>query len=357
MKVGIYTQPLRNNYGGILQNYALQQVLIDLGHEPITLDYKPKYTFTRYLLSILKTGVLFFIPGKRRPLPRYRKAEERQIIRDFVEKNITTTDRLRKISWNIIKKNKIQVVITGSDQVWRPRYNKNLKYSYLSFANSDEVKKIAYAASFGVDYWEYSERQTKACSALAKLFKAISVREHSGIALCRDYLKVDAVEVLDPTLLISKEKYTALCSRIPVSNKPFLFVYMLDITENKKNFYERLAKERGLQVQYIDTEKNGNISVEEWLSKFRDAEYVVTDSFHGTVFSILFHKNFISVINENRGADRFVSLLSKFNLQNRLVEEKNIELYRDISVEWEEVEKKHNLEKMRSIEFLIYNMQ
>lgn len=357
MKIGIFTQPLKNNYGGILQNYALQQVLIGLGHEPVTLDYRLKNTFIRYLLSLAKTLLLFFIHGKRRRFVKFRKGEERNpLMAEFVEKNISTTVRLRKITEKIIKGNKLQAVITGSDQVWRPIYNRNLKYSFLSFVKSDKIIKIAYAASFGVDFWEYSKHQTRMCSNLVKSFRAVSVREQSGIALCKNYLKVDAVEVLDPTLLLSKENYESLCRFVPIPNMPFIFVYILDMTDKKKSFYERLASEKNLQVQFINTDEYGNVTVEKWLSKFRDAEYVITDSFHGTVFSIVFHKDFISIVNNNRGADRFVSLLSKFNLQNRLIDEQHLEFYANTSIEWNQVETLHNSAKVKSLEFLRFNI-
>ena len=241
MNIGIFTQPLNNNYGGILQNYALQQILISLGYRPITVDYRPVNKLIRYLLSQCKTFILLFIPGKKRPFLKFSKEKERNILMsEFVEKHIITTERLEKITRHIVQKYNFHAIISGSDQVWRPLYNANLKYSYLSFAKSNKIKKIAYAASFGVDEWEYSAEQTKQCSKLAKRFDAISVREASGVRLCKTYLNVEAITVLDPTLMLSVKKYSLLCDTIPIDSKPFLLVYMLDLTDEKKIFFDRI---------------------------------------------------------------------------------------------------------------------
>ena len=357
MKIGIFTQPLKNNYGGILQNYALQQVLINLGYDPVTIDYCPHRSFMRYLLSQCKTLLFLFIPYKRRPFSKYLKVgEQNPIMSEFVSNHILTTEKLKKITQKIVRKNKFQVVISGSDQVWRPRYNVNLKYSFLSFVKSSSVKKIAYAASFGVDEWEFSGAQTVMCSKLAKRFNAISVRETSAVSLCKRYLKVDAIEVLDPTLLLNKERYSSLCEKIPVETSHFMLVYILDLTDAKRIFIETLANEKNLDLRFCSAESNVTISVEQWLSNFRDADYVVTDSFHGTVFSIIFRKQFLSIANSRRGADRFVSLLTKFNLQNRMIVEDSFVISDDTPIPWDEVSKELNEERKKSLRFLTSNI-
>ena len=359
MKIGIYTQPLRNNYGGLLQNYALQQVLIRLGHSPITIDYRPKENILwRYILSQFKTLLLLFISSRKRPFQKYNRVLSRSIlIKEFVSKNIATTHRLQKIRKGIVKEYALEAVISGSDQVWRPIYNKKIEYSYLSFVKAKHVKKVAYAASFGVGCWEYTEPQTKMCSKLAKSFDAISVREHSGILLCKNYLNVDAIEVLDPTLLLEKEEYMSLCNEIPVSPGKLLIAYVLDMTASKQSFIERIGKEKNLEVKILRAEKNLTMSVEQWLCSFRDAEYVITDSFHGTVFSIIFRKPFISIVNLQRGNDRFVSLLSKFNLISRIIDIESKCEFEDSVIDWTYVEKQMRNEKKKSISFLLNSLQ
>ena len=183
------------------------------------------------------------------------------------------------------------------------------------------IPKIAYAASFGVDDWEYTSEQTKYCAELVKQFNAISVREMSGIDLCKKYLNVDAINVLDPTLLLNKSDYTCLCQNIPIDEERFLLVYVLDEDEQKYSYIEAFAKQKGLLIKQIHAENKVSLSIEEWLALFRDAAYVVTDSFHGTVFSILYQKDFISLINMGRGASRFESLLTKLQLMNRGIDD------------------------------------
>ena len=356
MKIGIITQPLMNNYGGILQNYALQQILIKLGHEPVTIDCRPKNSFFWYLIVQCKTLLLYFLPSKRRPFHRFKPSIERKDqMSAFVTKYITTTHRLQKITPCIVKKYKFNAIICGSDQVWRPAYNQ-LDNTFLSFVKDRKVTKIAYAASFGVKVWEYSDVQTFRYSKLAKLFKAISVREKSGVDLCRQYLNVNAVETIDPTLLLRQEQYCQLCSGIQKSRDSYLAAYILDLTEGKKDFIYKIAKKMNLTVKLFSAEKDLNYTVEQWLSMFRDASYVITDSFHGTVFSIIFHKQFISIVNANRGNDRFESLLSKFELTERLIDVNVSNDFKDFEISWTTIENILDNERERSLNFLVNNL-
>ena len=351
MKIGIVTLPLLVNYGGVLQNFALQQVLKRLGHEPITIDYLPEFHIHRYLLSCAKTLFLFFIPGKRRPFLPLR-LQRSLFLTPFVDKYISKTRTVRKYSSSLIDEYGFEGMISGSDQVWRPMYNMYLKDMFLHFVKQTDVRKIAYAASFGVDNWEYTEKQTRYYSRLAKKFDAISVREDSGIHLCQNYLHVDAVEVLDPTLLLDKKEYERLCAEIPVCTDSFLASYVLDMTPEKDAFIHKLAMERGLSVKAFSADRKATLSIEQWISMFRDASYIVTDSFHGTVFSIIFNKPFISIGNKERGYSRFQSLLGKFNLENRLVSTEDFDKKISNEINWNEVNSQHQDWQKRSINFL-----
>ena len=351
MRIGIYTQQLRDNYGGILQNYALQQVLKKLGHDPITLDCRPRSNFFWYLVSQVKTIFLILI-GKKRSFRKYNKIPQRSCYTTpFIQRYINTTWRMQFITPIVPYLLKIKCVITGSDQVWRPAYN-NLSYAFLSFVKNKKIKKIAYAASFGVDFWEYSDIQTKECREWVKDFKAVSVREDSGVALCKNYLNINAIHVLDPTLLLSKDDYESLCSYVnPLSNKPFLVAYILDLSEEKENIVRNIAKEKGLEYIIVSAEKNINKTVEEWLSMFRDADYIVTDSFHGSIFSIIFQKPFNAIINSKRGENRFRSLLSLFDLEDRLISE-DIDSFSTEDIDWSKIKNIHENWILKSINFL-----
>lgn len=314
MKIAIVTQPILENYGGLLQNYALQQVLKKMGHDPKTIDFWPLTNFynefPRVFGSWLKTAYLRFCKGVRRNFAKFHQPKRRnEIFDEFVSKYIETTVPTSKYTCNILQQGKFDVVLVGSDQVWRPKLNLCVEDMFLAFAGDFPIKRLAYAASFGIDEWEFTERQTQVCSSLAKKFESISVREISGVSLCRDRLNVDASWVLDPTLLLSKTDYEAVCGEIPVPQEKYLAAYVLDMNDSLRATCESIAKERGLVLKTFSADSQVTLTIPQWIAMFRDASYVVTDSFHGTVFSILFGKDFKCVYNEFRGAARFKSLL------------------------------------------------
>ncbi len=320
MKIGIVTQSLANNYGGILQNYALQMILKRLGHIPVTIDFKcPPVDYRTYSYVLVKALVANIIPSKRRPIPK-RDINRRSSTMDaFVNKNLLKTNLLDHYYPELVDEYGLDALIVGSDQVWRPIYNYYLEDMFLQFAVDADIPKIAYAASFGVDNWEFTADQTRSCRRLAHYFKSISVRERSGIDLCRDFLNIDAVEMVDPTMLLSRTDYETLCKDIPVNKKNILAAYVLDLNNEKKRFINKLAEKHNLEVVLFRADLNCSLSIEEWIAMFRDSKYIVTDSFHGTVFSIIFNKPFLSIPNVGRGTTRFTSLLAKFGLEHRLV--------------------------------------
>jgi len=315
MKIGIVTQPLLNNYGGIIQNYALQKTLRRFEYEPVTFDCRYKsIPWWVYLCSWLKTILCFFIPGKRRTFAKITTVEKRRnVFEDFVSKNISKTMPVTSLSRNLNLTDKLDAFIAGSDQIWRPKYAPDIEEAFLGFLKKDSVRRVAYAASFGVDEWEYTAKQTRVCSALAKKFDFISVREESGVKLCKEHLGVDAVWVLDPTLLLDESDYLDLCKNVQISSEKYLAAYVLGMNEDVQRTCEKIANEKGLTLKMFSADAQASLSVPEWLAMFRDASYVVTDSFHGTVFSIIFGKEFKCIYNEVRGAARFESLLNLYN--------------------------------------------
>lgn len=318
MKIGIITLALLDNYGGILQNYALQQVLKKMGHEPCTIDYVPLTNFYREFPRVfgswLKTIYLRVFKGVRRPFAKFLQPKKRpELFNNFISKNIQITEQLTKYTQDILEKGKYDTIIVGSDQVWRSKYSMCIEDYYLNFARDYSSKKIAYASSFGVDEWEYSNKQTLFFAYLAKKFDSISVRENSGVLLCKEHLGVDASWVLDPTLLLKKSDYLKICEDVPQSHENYLAAYILDETDGVSEIYKKIAKEENLTIKFFAADFRASLSVEEWLAMFRDAAYIVTDSFHGTVFSIIFEKKFKCLFNEERGSARFKSLLSMYN--------------------------------------------
>lgn len=357
MKIGIVTQVINLNYGGILQNYALQTILKKLGHDPITFDFRQRFSLWKCCLITCKTIYLLFIPNRRRKFSIYPKQREQDDkISSFVDNNLLLTAPIVKYSKGLIDRHQIEVIIVGSDQVWRPCYNRFILDMFLNFSKRSDIKRIAYAASFGVDNWEYSSKLTKKCKLLVKHFLAISVREKSGVDLCRIYLDTSAKCVLDPTLLLRKDDYESLCKDIPLNAKGKLMVYLLDFSEQKIKFINDIAIAKKLEVELFSASDNISLSVEQWISKFRDADFIISDSFHGTVFSIIFQKEFISIANSTRGLSRFTSLLSQMSLEDHLISDlSNSTQYQPI--DWISVNSKIDTLRNQSIEFLTDNIK
>ncbi len=342
-----------------MQAFALQEVLRRLGHDPITIDYLPnKISKRRYIFAQLKTIFYYLTFRNTRKFFRYPQRIRSPKFQNFMDKYMTLTERVHKYRASILKKYSVEAIIVGSDQVWRGAYHKPSVQPdlFLRFAKKMHIPKIAYAASFGIGEWEYSEALTKECAKYAKMFKAISTREDSGVILCEKYLKVPATAVSDPTLLLDKEDYLGICSHIPYTTEPYLLAYLLDMTEELKLLIEHFAKRNKLSVKFYTSEKNITLSVEEWLAMYRDASFVITNSFHGTVFSIINNKDFYSIVHVDRGADRFVSLLSRFNLSDRMIKGGR-ELPLDITtVDWESVNQEKEEWKVAGINFLKTNL-
>lgn len=329
MRIAILTLPLHTNYGGILQCYALQTILQRMGHDVKVLT-KPQYGISYYWiypLAMCKRIVKRYILGKdidilKAPHELLRKNTDR-FIRRYI-KIYSCRNWTPKIA------KKFDAIIVGSDQIWRPEYSYPIENSFLSFLGDSKIKRISYAASFGVDSCEYTEEQLKVCSSLLKKFDSVSVRETSGIKICHNYFGVDAVQMLDPTLLLSADDYRVLINNaVTKPSEGNMLVYILDKTEDKISMVNRIAADKGLTPLWLDSpdEKNENFSlnervkmpVEQWLRSFNETEFVFTDSFHGCIFSIIFKKQFMAVGNKSRGLSRFSSLLGLLNLENRLL--------------------------------------
>ena len=328
MKIGIITQSLRVNYGGLLQNFALQYALKRLNYDVVTIDQPcANDSYTVILLSSIKTFILKCIgQGRKRKYPmdinRWYRARVTQHIEKFISKHINRSKQILSYteSEKYIIDNYIDALIVGSDQVWRPKYNLDIYHSFLDFSEKQNVKRLAYAVSFGVDEWEYSDEQTIRCAELVKLFNGVSVRENSGINLCKKYLNIDSKLVLDPTLLLSANDYNQLIKDETKTNKG-IALYILDMNPEKEAFINEVSKILNKNVYRIGVEDEKGVlpSVESWIKGISDADLVITDSFHGCVFSIIYNKQFYSLGNANRGMSRFTSLFTMLDMHDRLL--------------------------------------
>ena len=372
MKVSILTQPLGRNYGGLLQAYALQVAVKKLGCDVETLDRRKTQSHHFFAISKVKTlikKILRFIDfmGYWRKLGNpYANLDN---FRDHFISMSPLVDTERKVA-SYYSDNRFDAFIVGSDQVWRSCYSPSLYNFFLDFCDNLDLssKRIAYAASFGVDYKEFSDEEVAFCRPLARRFDAISVREDSGVGLCKDYFDVNVKLVLDPTMLLEYADYEHLIendSSLKLEKAENLLVYVLDMEDKKQAFVEEVSRITGESPTYLmnhpdglrdESSKNNNLhpSVGDWLKNFKMAEFIVTDSFHGCVFAIIFNKPFFALGNKSRGLARFNSLLKIFGLENRLIDsfEEVDESLISNSIDWDKVNKIRDSERNKSIEFL-----
>jgi len=339
MKIGILTLPLtNNNYGGILQAYALLTFLKQMGHDAVFIDrYYPSSSFN----TLLKCHVGSIIHGrgiyKKNSVAQKQIDYNAQELIRFRSKYIQPSTMPIRSNFDLQKLSKMgfDAFIVGSDQVWRGLYIPGLEDTYfLSFVNNKWVKKIAFAASFGKDCLDLNiAKNAKKYAKYLQQFDAISVRENSGITICKEKFNVDAIQLIDPTLLLNASEYVSLIEKeCEVGSTGKLCSFFLDSSELKKLILKTFADRTNLEPYILNKNQIINedqkienstesvlYSVTHWLKSINEAEYVITDSFHGCVFSIILKKKFIVVGNQERGIDRFTSLLALFNLSDRLV--------------------------------------
>ena len=363
MKIAILTLDLQTNFGGILQAYALQTVLERMGHEVVHLQAKHSRLHNPVVMPLVWCKRLYrkYFQGDRQ-LPIFEnpyKWAGKNTDR-FISSNLNCRF-LAPEEWNEGLAREYDVIVVGSDQVWRPNYTSDVTRFFTAFLGHSDICRIAYAASFGVAVNEFSDEQIACGREYLKLFSAISVREESGIRLCKELFDVQACQVLDPTMLLRREDYQRFTSTAPQSPGN-LMVYVLDRTEEKDAFIAEFAEKRGLVPFYANskTEIPWNVDIpigerkqpplENWLRGFADAEFVLTDSFHACVFSILFHKPFGVFVNLERGLSRIESLLRPLGLMDRCITDAPVDL--DRSIDWKFIDNVLMQKTESSLDFL-----
>ena len=372
----ILTHPPTCNYGGILQAVALQETVQSAGVSCKVLEYVAKDRLarksSRSLISRIRNLVSYL--GSRMGI--FRKRIPDAYVHLFFSPFKRKFMHLQHLNGNRAQLSELMndtSFIVGSDQVWRGEYARlieSLPFFFLNFATQSQRRRsIAYAASFGSDEWEGTPEETAECARLLRDFKVVSVREHSGIRICRDVFGVKAVQMPDPTLLLEQEDYNRLIRRwrTKSTKTPFMAVYLLDETAEKTELVQALSQCTGLYPQHLMPHPGAEklmdrlpLSIPQWLRFIRDSESVLTDSFHGCVFSIIFNKPFICLGNENRGSARFDSLLGTFGLRDRLVtnyDKDAILQLLNTPIDWESVNEIRHSEQQRAIEFLKKNLK
>lgn len=323
MKIAILTHPVRCNYGGALQAYALQSYLQGKGHEVVIVDlHRPAP-----LLSRLHHWVERNIFHRRftRFALRYMRRTPRITADAPLQAAVAGCD----------------AVIVGSDQVWRLSMVHSMERHYFLDFAPESCRRIAYAASFGLsDLEPCDETLYNDIKKLVSQFTAVSVREADGVDICRRHWNIGAQQVLDPTLLAGREVFEPLANDVK-GRKGEVFYYFLGNRGADVAHLHRLAHGAGKRAFTINAGRTLRISKfafafypspERWVAAFRNAEVVVTDSFHGVCFALLFNKPFYVVGNKSGGLSRIESILNLFGLKGRFVASLNdVKSYRQLT--------------------------
>lgn len=362
MKIGILTVPFNNNYGGLLQAFALKSVLGGMGHDTVIINRRRNrptgFKFKVYALLVKLHLIDDYLSKKTAALSVNTDRFKEKYLEPITEPYYSTQELRRCLDLGI------NAFLVGSDQVWRYRYAKDSIDDYFfSFLDGTGIPRFSYAASFGTEVMDYPEDKRVTVTQLLKQFCGLSVREESGKDLLVDDLGVAPEKVhtvLDPTLLLSSDDYKQLFQGQSDHPRGYLFTYILDEAVIDSESISSLMKSMDLRqvdikAQTGDASKQEVIEpVEKWLSAIYYSDFVITDSFHGTVFSIIFNKSFLTVANPTRGIARLQALLKQFGLEDRLVmSPEQIMSVPQTTIDWSVVNMKIQELKASSMNYLV----
>lgn len=355
-RVGILTFHRAINYGALLQAYALQETLKKMGCEPNIIDYRSKVIESRHHEARLSdchslqdlARFIFYAKHHNRIHKKFR---------DFLVTNLNLSEvcvnrgDLQEISLEYDK------LICGSDQVWNYRITDFDKNYFLDFMK-DTLKKNSYAASFGIS--TIPPEHAQEYKTLLKDFNHISVREIQGKKIIKDLINREAELALDPTLLLTKQDWESIATDYK-KKKEYILLYTFGNSPTIKTFIEELSRQTGCAIVYISYSlvKRVNATYEkcvgpaEFLGLFKNARYVVTNSFHGTCFSLNFNKDFfLEMLPESQRVNsRLENILDLFDLRSRqIINGENDNVHK--TIDYGEVNKKMLVERQRSLDFL-----
>lgn len=349
-KIATLTFQNAENYGAILQCYALHKTLSNIGVENDVLNYQCEYMGKPYSITALKRkGIIRFFLGIAYYIVRIpRKAKFSEF-----RKHIKMTQKLNA-SDLIALEDLYDGFIAGSDQVWNDSITDFDPSYYFDFVKSPE-KKLSYAASFGFE--NIPNGLKNKYLKLLKNFCIYNMREASGVKIIESLLNKPANLVLDPTMLLTTDEWdTIACA--PLKKSKYILVYQITVSSFLLNTARKLARATGYKIIAIPFPLGGFLKAKpeltggprEWIGLIRDAEIVVTDSFHGSIFSILYNKNFYVCITD--AATRIYSLLNLFKLNERIyMHSSKLEKIRKI--DWEKTNNILTEERKRSLKIII----
>ena len=361
MKIGILTFHCAHNYGAVLQCYATQEFLRSKGYDVEIINYRPKYLLDPYKLfnskRLLSKNPISIIKGTIRELILFPTRLNRWLnFEKFINHKLILSNKVK----NKLIPSTYDVYIVGSDQIWNPLITKGFDEIYFCNFSFIKGKKkyIAYAASMESKILDNNISQHYYQNLLR--FDAISVRETDLLKLLQPLLNVPIVQVLDPTLMISPYVWYSFPQKL-IKGK-YVLVYEVRKNSNTIRIARHIAKQIGAQVkvlvaclQFHSKEINQSASPEDFVNYVRNASCVVTTSFHGTAFSIIFNRPFYTV-RLNDGADsRSASLLKSVDLEDRLIDV--VDAPEFTQIEYLEVNRKINILRDKSQNYILKNLK
>ena len=336
-KFGIMTYHNANNYGAVLQAYALQTFLNCLFGEDSTevINYQcegvRKQRQLSYYLSNSNpfSGIAHYLFARNRIKKIMRFCQDNISL----SKQINTKEELCELS------NNYKYIISGSDQVWNRKWTGG-EDTYLQDFHDVSEKKCSYAASFGLanlpDEWIDDYKR------LLNDFSYISVREEAGKRIIYDTFELDSEVHVDPSVLLTPKQWNEVAEKTNLINEKFVLVYMVPYQDSVMSKAKEIANQNDLKLVLVCKSikrksgiYKGTASVEEIIALFRDAEYVVTNSFHGTAFSVIYQKRFYVELNNKIGFNvRSAQLLKKCGI---MVDETPLDIVECLNVDWNKV--------------------
>lgn len=339
MKIGLLTFHSAHNYGAVLQAYALQQQLIKLGHSVEIIDYRPRYITDSYdrdisffrsytsklkkTLSIIKMLVWYVFDRCLHHKKYIYKKRTRAIFSDFITSKLKLSSNTYYDTF--ISNYDYDVYIIGSDQIWNIDITQGIdKIFWGDFIVTANAKKMTYAAS--MSNYSLSSSEISTISSCLQKFSAISVRETELQSFLLKTININSDLVLDPTLLVDPLVFRNI-SQNPISDIDYILVYSLGMYDEEVRIAKSISTELSKPLVIIEGESKlmtyrdsvRPVSPEEFLGLFQNAFFVVTASFHGTVFSIINNKPFYSIGRGNDKDSRIITLLSQLQISNRLL--------------------------------------
>lgn len=361
--IGIITFHSASNYGAVLQTYALEQKIQELGGTCEIIDYHCQAIDREYKLITKRD----FFPIQLKPsyirnlMMRFVKMrvkhQKNKKFQAFVKEHL----KLSPACYNSEQLEQLQTrygaVITGSDQVWNPVLTEADGAYFLEFVK-DNRKKHSYAASFGNmgDQFGLDEKYIE----LLRQFQEISVREQSGEQYVSEKVKCDSKVHVDPTLTLNREQWETMAKRPEESR--YLLVYTVCQPLHLLEAAKEIARKENLKIIYLndkmihrdkEIQYIPSASPEQFVGYFKYADYVLTNSFHGTVFSVIFKRPFLVELESSGGKNqRVVDLLFSLKIQNREIRNGSVEQYQE-PIDWNQAEERLDRQKQRAENYLL----